>query len=174
MGNLRKTVDLFQGSLTGLIEGDSKMKLPPTEDPEAEVRNAHQELTRLLSKTEGEPGGTMILNARILQSMFADTCEFAGDAEMLAGSYTPEEMVSTIIQVRGIFLSIDLTFHELEIEFPAADDAIVHFTAVLVGRSSVEGEEEAAETRAVVSRMRKVEGTWLFSEFKLAKVLENR
>ena len=143
------------------------------EDPEAEVRNAHQELTRLLSKTEGEASSTMIFNARVLQSMFADTCEVTGDAEMLGGSYTPEEMVSTIIRVQGIFLSIDLTFHELEIEFPAADDAIVNFTAVLVGRSKMEGEEEAAETREVISRMRKVEGKWLFAEFRLANVLEN-
>ncbi len=143
------------------------------EDPEAEVRDAHQELTRLLSKTEGEASSTMIFNARVLQNMFADTCEVTGDAEMLAGSYTPEEMVSTIIRVQGMFLSIDLTFHELVIEFPAADDAIVNFTAVLVGRTKMEGEEEAAETREVISRMRKVEDKWLFAEFSLAKVLEN-
>ena len=143
------------------------------EDPEAEVRDAHQELTRLLSKTEGEASSTMIFNARVLQNMFADTCEVTGDAEMLAGSYTPEEIVSTIIRVQGMFLSIDLTFHELVIEFPAADDAIVNFTAVLVGQTKMEGEEEAAETREVISRMRKVEDKWLFAEFSLAKVLEN-
>jgi len=39
--------------------------------------------------------------------------------------------------------------------------------------SKTEGEEEAAETREVVSRLQKVEGKWLFSEFTLAKVLEN-
>ncbi len=72
-----------------------------------------------------------------------------------------------------MFLRIDLTFHELVIEFPAADDAIVNFTAVLVGRTKMEGEEEAAETREVISRMRKVEDKWLFAEFSLAKVLEN-
>ncbi len=143
------------------------------EDPEAEVRDAHQELTRLLSKTEGEASSTTIFNARVLQSMFADTCEVTGDAEILGGSYTPEEMVSTIIRVQGMFLSIDLTFHELVIEFPAADDAIVNFTAVLVGRTKMEGEEEAAETREIISRMRKVEGKWLFAEFRLANVLEN-
>ncbi len=143
------------------------------EDPEAEVRDAHQELTRLLSKTEGEASSTMIFNARVLQNMFADTCEVTGDAEMLAGSYTPEEMVSTIIRVQGMFLSIDLTFHELVIELPAADDAIVNFTAVLVGQSLMEGEEKAGETRQVISRMRKVEGKWLFAEFRLAKVIEN-
>lgn len=143
------------------------------EDAEAEVRAAHQELSRLLSKTEGEASGTTIVNARVLQGLFAETCRVTGDAEMLAGSYTPEEMVSTIIQVRGMFLSIDLTFHELVVEFPATENALVNFTAVLVGRSKTEGEEEAAETREVVSRLQKVKGKWLFSEFALAKVLEN-
>ena len=147
------------------------------EDPEAEVRDAHQKLTRLLSKTEGEATSALILNARVLQTMFADSCEVTGNAEMLAGSYTPEEMVSTIIRVQGVFLRVDLTFHDLVIEFPAADDAIVNFTAVLVGKSRLEGEGEVevelAETREVVSRMRNVEGKWLFAEFRLAKVIEN-
>ncbi len=53
------------------------------------------------------------------------------------------------------------------------DDAFVNFTAVLVGQSLLEGEGEAAETREVISRMRKVEGKWLFAEFRLAKVSEN-
>ena len=143
------------------------------ENPEAEVRNAHQELAQLLSKAEGAAGSAMIINARILQNMFVDSCDVIGDAEMLVGRYTPEEMASTIIRVQGIFLSIDLTFHELAIEFPAADDAIAKFTAVLVGQVQMEGEEEVGETRAVISRMRKVEDTWLFAEFRLAQVVEN-
>ena len=145
------------------------------EDPEAEVRDAHQELARLLSKAEGADTTTMIFNARVLQGMFADNCVVAGDAEMLAGSYTSEEMVSTIVRVQGVFLSVDLTFHELVIEFPTADEAIVNFTAVLVGqgRLEVEGGVEAAETRTVVSRMRNVEDKWLFAEFRLAKLPES-
>ena len=145
------------------------------EDPEAEVHSAHQELMRLLSKTQGKASSSMIVTARVLQSIFADSCEVTGDAEMIAGRYTPEEMVGTIFQVQGMFLSIDLTFRELVTAFPAADDAFTNFTAVLVGRSLMEGEGEVevGETRAVVSRMRKVEGAWLFTEFNLAKVLEN-
>jgi len=142
------------------------------EDPEAEVRDAHQKMALLLSKTEGDASSTMIINARILQSMFADTCDVIGDAEMLVGSYTPEEMASTMIRVQGLFLSIDLTFHDLVIEFPAADDAIANFTAVLVGQIQMEGEEEFGETREVISRMRKVQDKWLFAEFRLAPVHE--
>jgi hypothetical protein len=113
----------------------------------------------------------MILNVRLLQGLFADNCEVTGDAEMLTGSYTSEEMVSTIIQVQGMFQSIELTFHELEVEFPAPDDAITNFTAVLIGQSQVTGEDKAGETREVISRMREVDGKWLFAEFRLAKVV---
>lgn len=143
------------------------------EDPEAEVRAAHQELTRLLSKAEGEASTSTLLDARNLQSLFADNCVVTGDAEMFAGSYTSEEMVGTIIRVKGALLRVDLTFHDLEIEFPAADDAIGTFTAVLVGKSMIDGEAEAAEAREVVSRMRKVEGKWRFAEFNLSYVIEN-
>jgi len=140
------------------------------DDPEAEVRDAHQALVQLLSKAEGEATGTTIVNARILQSMFANNCDVTGAAEMFAGSYTPEEMVSTTIRVQGMFLIVDLAFHEMVVEFPADDDAISRFTAVLVVKSQVEG--ELAETRNVISRMRNVDGKWLFSEFRLAKVPE--
>lgn len=143
------------------------------EDREAEVREAHQELARLLSKTEGEAAGTMLVDARLLQGLFDESCEVTGDAEMLVDSYTREEMVSTIIQVQAMFDSVDLTFHELVIEFPTMDEALVNFTAVLVGRSTMTEGEEAAETREVVSRLRNIEGEWLFSEFRLAKVSEN-
>ena len=143
------------------------------EDPEAEVRAAHQELTRLLSKTEDQATASTILDARNLQSLFADNCVVTGDAEMFVGSYTSEEMVGTIIRVQGAFLKVDLTFHDLEIEFPAVDDAISSFTAVLVGKSMVDGEAEAAEAREVVSRMRKVEGKWRFAELNLSYVVEN-
>ena len=144
------------------------------EDPEAEVRGAHQELSRLLSNEEGAASGTTILNAAVMKSMFAAICEVTGDAEMLAGAYTPEEMISTIVRVQGFFRSVELTFHELEITFPAADDAIANFTAVLVAQVSKAGEEEEmfGETRTVVSRMRKVDGKWLFAEFSLANVPE--
>lgn len=50
----------------------------------------------------------MLVNTRVLQGMLADTCDATGEAEMLVGSYTPEEIVSTIIRVWGMFLLFDV------------------------------------------------------------------
>jgi len=143
------------------------------EDPEADVREAHAELARLLSKAESDPDRSMLVDARRMQNLFAETCDVTGDAEMFVGSYTREDMVSTIVQVQAMFTNVELTFHELEVEFPAEDDARVNYTAVLVSRSTMTDGEAVAETRDVVSRLRKIEGEWLFSEFRLAKLIQN-
>ena len=143
------------------------------EDPEAQVRNAHETLTQLVSKAEDETGAPSIFTVQALRGLFAESCEISGDADMLVGTYSSETMVARILQVQALFHSIDLTFNDLVIEFPSADDAIANFSAVLVGRSMIDGEEDVAETRAVTSRMQKVEGDWLFSEFRLTEVVEN-
>ena len=137
------------------------------------MRHAHEDLIRLVNKAEGEPDAPSIFDVQALRGLFAESCEISGDADMLVGRYSSETMVGRILQVQGLFHSIDLTFHDLVIEFPAADDAIASFSAVLVGRSMIEGEEDVAETRAVISRMRRVEGDWLFFEFRLTEIDED-
>jgi len=142
------------------------------EDPETEVRKAHQKLSLLLSKAEGQTTGAVLLDAHRLNGLFAESCKVTDDAATAVRDYTPDEMVSTILQVQSLFHSVNLTFHDLAVEFPEADMALVDFTAVLIGRSKIEGEEDAAETRNVVSRLQRTDGDWLFSEFRLSKVLE--
>ena len=141
------------------------------EDPVAQVRDAHEELARLLSKPEGEVNAVALLNAQILQRMFADTCEITGQAERFAGSYTAEEITSIIMQVRQIFTSANLSFGDLEIEFPAEDQATTRFSARLIAQART---EEAIELREVVSRMRRIDGDWLFTAFDLTRVFEDQ
>lgn len=141
------------------------------EDPEAEIREAHQEFARLLSKPEGEASAIMLLNSQILQRMFADSCVITGEAERFSGNYTPEEITGIIMQVRQIFTSVDLSFQDLVIEFPTEDEATTSFTARMISQGRT---EEMIEMREVVSRMRKIDGDWLFSAFNLAKVFEDQ
>ena len=141
------------------------------EDPEAEVREAHQEFARLLSKPAGEASAIMLLNSQILKQMFADSCVITGEAERFGGSYTPEEITSLIMQIRQIFTGIDLSFQDLVIEFPTEDEATTSFTARMISQGHT---EEMIEMREVVSRMRKIDGDWLFSAFSLAKVFEDQ
>jgi hypothetical protein len=141
------------------------------EDPEAEVRDAHQEFARLLSKPQGEASAIMLLNSQILQKMFADNCVITGEAERFAGNYTPQEITGIIMQVRQIFSSVDLSFQDLVIEFPTDIEATASFTARMITQGRT---EEIIEMREVVSRMRKIDGDWRFSAFNLAKVFDNQ
>ena len=143
------------------------------EDAEAQVRNAHEELVRLVSKAEGDSDAPSIFDIQALRGLFSESCEVSGDADVFVGNYSSETMVGRILQVQALFQSIDLSIQDLEVEFPAADAAIGTFSAVLVGRSMIDGEEDVAETRAVTSRMQRVEGDWRFSEFRLVEINEN-
>lgn len=138
-------------------------------DPEAEVREAHEELRLLLQKADDASNTDAILNARVLRDLFADPVAVSGSADRLAGSYLPEEMVRTIVGVQGRFQTIDLTFSEVIIEFPARDDAIANFSAVLEGSSAIASEDDFIESRDVISRMREIDGRWRFSEFRLTE-----
>ncbi len=140
------------------------------ENPAGEVRDAHRELARLVSKSEGEASNAMLLNAVVLQAKFANTCEVSGQAEIFVGSYTPEELTGTILQVRGLFRSVELVFDDLAIDFPDVDEAIVNFIARITVQYRTEGIAAATEMREVVSHMRKIEGTWRFVAFRLEKV----
>lgn len=143
------------------------------DDPETQVRNAHSELVSLLNKSGEESGSISILNTRLLLGLFANPVNVSGDVDELAGSYSPEEMVRTILSVQGLFQTIDLTVSELMIEFPSDDQAVVNFSAVLEGTSLIDADEAVIETREVVSRMLKVDGDWLYAAFRLS-VSQNR
>lgn len=138
------------------------------DDPEERVRHAHEELVRLVSKSGEDANSTSILNARALQKLFADPSLVSGDAESLVGTYSPEEMVRTVISVQALFSSIDLTLGELTIGFPSPDEAVIRFQASLDGQSEIDGHRDVVETRDVTSRMREIDGNWLFTGFQFA------
>jgi hypothetical protein len=155
--NLALVVLLVAGSLWWVLRDDA----------EGQIRAAHEQLAGLLNKTEDEGGAAAILNARALRRLFAEAAQVSGDAQGLAGVYSPEELAGTIVRLRGMFQTIDLTFSELSIAFPDSEDAIVEFTAVLNAAGQIEAVQDVSETRRVTTRMQEVDGTWLFAEFLL-------
>lgn len=136
-------------------------------DSAAEVRAAHADLARVLSKSGEGDDGLSVLQLRSLESMFAEELVVAGDANGLSASYSPEEIVGLIVRVRSVFASVELELGELTVELPAPDRAVATFRAGLSGRES-DG-ELVREARSVVSRMRHVDGDWRFTEFVLSE-----
>ena len=135
------------------------------DNSEAEVRAAHEELIRLIDKSENDDGGISVLEVRALQLLFADPSEISGDPEGLSGSYSPEELVRIVLAIRESFETIELTNSEPVISFPADDDGTAEFTATLLAS----GAEDVTEQRVVTSRMRRVDGDWQFYRFDLVE-----
>jgi len=75
------------------------------EDPEAEVHSAHQELMRLLSKTQGKASSSMIVTARVLQSIFADSCEVVATPRCSQDAIRPKKWSAPSSRCRECFLA---------------------------------------------------------------------
>lgn len=139
------------------------------DDAQTQISRAHEELAGLLSKTGDESVAAASLNVIALRNLFADPVELSGDARGLTGVYSPEDLAGTIVRLRGLFQSIDLSFSELLIEFPAAEVAAIQFSAELTAEAQVGAVEDVIERRSVISRMQDIDGTWLFAEILLAE-----
>jgi hypothetical protein len=94
--------------------------------------------------------------------------EISGNTGGLNGSYSPEETAALIIRVRTIFRAIELTFSEPLIEFPSPDDAIARFAAELRASPGYDELADGVETREVTSRLRQIDGDWVFAAFEFA------
>lgn len=137
------------------------------DDPETDVRRAHAEFARILGKSTEDGDGTALLEARALQALVAEACEVSGDAGRLTGIYSPEELASTALRTQALFHSIGLTFGKLSLSFPGPDQAVAEFSAVLTAVDKTDRPGTLDETRTVVSRMRRIDGRWLFEGFDL-------
>lgn len=143
------------------------------DDPEARVREAHMTLADMLRKSADSDDGLSILQLRSLEALFAERVVISGDAGRYSTSYTPQEIVSLIVQIRAVFASIEIGFGELAIDLPASDSAVARFSAELDGEEGTTG-ELVFEARSVESHMRRVDGDWQFSEFVLSDLTAPR
>ena len=140
-----------------------------SDDPETRVRNAHLELVGVFNKADGDTGTLSLLQIQAIRALFADTCVVSGDAGAQGGRFSPEEMARSIVSLRQAFRSIELTSTEPTIAFPADDEAVSEFSATLVAAGGNFDPGEIAYTRHVTSRMRNVDGEWLFAEIHLTE-----
>jgi hypothetical protein len=133
------------------------------EDPEAAVRAAHEDLARIIIRSEADPDGIAVLDLRRLQGIFAPECRVAGDAGMFVGSHSPQELVAMMVAVRGSLRSVSLTVGELAIGFPDQATAVTRFSAELYADDRTG--RPVTELRQVETRMQEIDGVWQFAAF---------
>lgn len=139
------------------------------QSPERQVRKRFDRLADLVTKRRGEGGATLAAKSQALSGLFGDRVELAGDIPCIGGTFSGEELASTIISARLQTDWLELDFANLRVTFPQADQAIANFTARVqaAGKGERHGGDE--QTRDVTARVqRSKQSGWVFTEFHLA------
>jgi len=134
------------------------------------IRKQFAVLSSEVSKDRSESLLAMAYKTQTLPKLFDANCVITVKAEMIAGSYTPEEIASLAARARAQFSSLTLSFSDLKIELPARDLAKVDLTAKLTGKAG--NGDGVNDVRELIATLRKVDGTWLFSAFSEVEVLK--
>jgi len=136
----------------------------------AKIRKQFDSLSSLVSKEKGESAFAMAYKVNAMANLFADSCSFEFSQHYMTGEYTPEQITSNAAKGRGQFSKISLDFYDVAPDIKN-DVAVVETTVRFHGeiKDSVKTVEE---TREVQCKLKKIEGKWKFTGFKVVEVLK--
>jgi len=134
------------------------------------IRKQFARLAENVTKERGEGNISMVCKMQGLGPLFSNSCEIYIPKSHLAGTYSPEELVSNVTRARMGFSSLKLEFYDIKINITGENTASVVFTGRLIG--VVNNDKSADEIRELDASMEKIGGKWLFSSFKVVEVLE--
>ncbi len=141
------------------------------ESPEAQVRKRFVKLSEAVQKKAGETGPIMALKSQTIPALFADEVEIEGDVPFIGGKHSAETLTQLILSGRMQVKSVSVIFKDLSFDFPAPDQAVVTCTGQVTARGKMDASGRT-ETREIVAQLVKKEGVWLFSRFKIVKIME--
>ena len=134
------------------------------------IRKQFESLSSLVSKEKGESAFTMAYKVNALANLFADSCSFEFPQNYMAGDYTQEQITSNAAKGRARFSKIALDFYDIVPDIQN-DVAVVETTVRFHGEIK-DSVKVAEETREIQSRLKKIEGKWKFTNFKVVEVLK--
>jgi len=144
------------------------LKLRPNE--EKEIRRQIDALAARFSKHAGESSSVMAVKMHSLPDLFADELQLEMLGFPFNGVYRQAEISSHIARARTQFQTIDLMFHDVDVQIQDAENAV----ATLTGRLIIERANDKApaeDVREVMCRLRKIDGDWRFTSFEEVEVL---
>ena len=136
----------------------------------AKIKKQFDSLSSLVSKEKGESAFTMAYKVNALANLFADSCSFEFSKNYMTGDYTPEQITSHAVKGRSQFSKISLDFYDIVPDIQN-DVAVVETTVRFHGEIK-DSAKVAEETREIQCRLKKIEGKWKFTSFKVVEVLK--
>jgi len=137
---------------------------------EKRVKKQFHLLSEGVSKEPGENIFTMDQKIKKIGSLFGETCEINIPAYPISGLLPRDEITGYAARGRIHFKELYLKFYDFNIAFPQEDNAKVHLTARLTGKTTTgENVEEAHELDCLLKR---IEKRWLFDRIEVVEVLK--
>lgn len=154
--------------LIGIVAGFLWFWIGNSEDKK--IRKQFAKLAENVTKEPGEGNISMVRKMQWLGSLFANSCDIDIPKSYLSGTYSPKDIVSNATRARMGFSSLKLEFYDIKINLTGKNTANVVFTGRLSG--VVNNDKSADEIRELDAVIKKIDGKWLFSSFKVVEVLE--
>ena len=137
---------------------------------ERRVKKQFKSLSERVSKEPGENKLAMALKAKQLQTLFADNCGIRVPSYPISGDYTPQDISSLALTAFSQYSTTSLKFYDMNIDITENGMATVRVTANLTGKLTTG--QHIDETHELKCILKKVESSWLFSDFEVVEVLE--
>ena len=134
------------------------------------IKKQFEALSNFVSKEKGESAFTMAYKVNALASLFADSCSFEFSQNYMTGEFTPDQITSHATKGRSRFLKISLKFYDIVPDI-RNDVAIVETTVRFHGELR-DSAKFAEETREIQCNLKKMDGKWKFTNFKVVEVLK--
>ncbi len=136
---------------------------------EKEVKKQLNRLSRYASKQQDEPTLTSLTKSARIGKLFADTCILKINNPRIEGSFSPKEIMDRITMARNAFADLNVSFYDIDIQFPAKTTAEAVLTMRLLGKL---GHEDFADVQEVRFNLKKTERKWLINGVEFIEVLE--
>lgn len=137
---------------------------------ESKVKKQFNFLSKRVSKEPDEKKLAMAVKAKRLQTLFAENCGLTAPIYSVSGNYTPQEISSLTLTAFSQYSRISLTFYDIDIDITEKRIAKVLVTANLTARLATG--EYIDDTHELKCILKKVESSWLFSDFEVVEVLQ--
>lgn len=120
------------------------------------------------SKEPGEQQLEGLVKARQLAELFHDPCRLTVETINHEGVYPRKQIQDRLAMVRASFTEAEVALHDIVIEMPAKDTAVVRGTIRLRGARTG---EPMADVQELQAEMGKHDGQWLFTAVTIIEVL---
>lgn len=158
---------LVIAGLIALVAGFAVVRLWPSD--ERAIRAQLAVIEEAGSKEQGEQQVEGLLRARQLAELFKDPCRLTVETIKHEGVYPRRQIQDRIAMVRASFTETKVALHDVVIDLPTKDTAVVRGTIRLRGAQTGEPIADVQELRA---EMGKHDGRWLFTAVTIIEVLE--